>query len=397
MKKSSLYLYTLIVLVILLIITAFLTLKPEPTITYTTAHPFIGSVTQSISASGTLSATNDFDVGTQVSGTIYKIYVDVNDVVKKDQILAEINPNKLNQTLEGYEAQKLIAEANLKSSQVTYEQKKWTYERQKKLFEKTNGASPSQLDLETARLAYLQAEADVEVKKSTLNQIQTDINTAKIDLQNAIIRSPIDGIVLTRDVSLGQTVAASFSTPTLFTLAENLKDMKLVVNISESDIGKVKLDQKVTFSVDAYPNQVFEAKVNRVNFASTTTDNITSYETSIYVNNDALLLRPGMSATANIQINEAKNALLVPVAAIFYQPKASPKEQKRGLFFAPRPPQRPKQNTQQKQTQDSATIYILKDNEVVRVPVKIGVQSSKYVQIISPELDLNTLVITDSK
>ncbi len=395
MKKYTLYLCILSILLIILAFIIYSILNKETKPVYTTAHPFIGSITQNISASGTLSPTNDVDVGTQVSGTIYKIYVDVNDVVKKDQILAEINPNKLKQTLEGYEAQKISAKANLQSSEVAYKQKLWTYEQQKKLFEVTKGASPSQLELENSHLAYLQAKADIDIKRAALNQIETNINAAKIDLQNSVIKSPIDGIILTREVSLGQTVAASFNTPTLFTLAENLKDMKLIVNISESDIGKVMLNQKVTFSVDAYPDQVFEARINRINFASTTTDNITSYQTSIFVNNDSLLLRPGMSATANIQIKEAKDALLIPIAAIFYQPKSSSKTQQKKSLFAPMPPRKPKKSNMQNQATNS--IYILRNGKVEQIPVKLGVQNAQYVQIISPKLDLKTLVITDSQ
>ena len=400
-KKSLLpWIYLLIFLLIVLAILGYYLLKPEEKIFYETQKPIIGDITQTISATGTLSATNDVTIGSQISGTIYKIYVDVNDAVKKDQILAEINPNKLNQALEGYEAQLKSALANLESSQITLKQKEWTYTRQKRLYQVTKGQSPSQLNLENSRLEYLQAKADVDIKLASINQIQTNINAAKIDLQNSIIRSSIDGIVLTREVSIGQTVAASLNAPTLFTLAENLKDMKLVVNISESDIGKVKENQKVFFSVDAYPDQTFEAKVNRVNFASTTTDNITSYETSIFVNNQDLLLRPGMSATASIQIAEAKNALLIPIAAIFYQPK-TPQESKKSSrpLFAPGPPPRQKRTLNQDQSikGNEARIYILQNNHPTPIMVKVGVQNSKYIQILSPNITKDTLIITDSQ
>ncbi len=402
-QKSSLtpWLWVLFSLLVVLAIVLYFTFKPKPKTTYTTAHPFIGDITQSISATGTLSPTNDITIGTQVSGTIYKIYVDSNDNVKKGQILAEINPNKLNQTLKGFEAQEQNALANLRSAEVALQQRKWTYEQQLKLFKLTNGASPSKLDLETSRLNYLQAQASVNINKANLNQIITNIDAAKIDLQNSIIKSPIDGIILTREVSIGQTVAASFNTPTLFTIAENLKDMKLVVNISESDIGRVQVGQRVDFSVDAYPNQTFSARVDRVDFASTTTDNITSYQTSIFVNNDKLLLRPGMSATANIQIAQAKNATLIPIAAIYYQPKAPATQQKSSSsqIFAPRTPIRPKRSLDANHpiTNNEATIYILKNHQATPTRVKIGVQNSQYVQILEPNLDKNTAIITDSQ
>ncbi len=313
--KKKFVILAIIAILLLAIILFYLFLHDSKNITYTTIKPIKGDITQSVSATGTLSPTNEVEIGSQISGTIYKLYVDVNDSVRKNQILAEINPNKLNQTKEGYEAQLQSALANLEASKVAMEQKKWNYEQQQQLYEATEGKTPSKLEVQNAKMDYLSAKADIKIKQASIAQIQTNLKSAKIDLQNAIIKSPIDGIILERSISLGQTVAASFQTPTLFKLAQNLKEMNLVVNISESDIGKVQSDQEVSFSVDAYPNQTFKAKVDRVNFAATTTDNITSYETTIYVNNENLLLKPGMNATAFIQVANEKDTLLVPVAA----------------------------------------------------------------------------------
>lgn len=338
--KKKFVILAIIAVVLLAIILFYLFLHDSKNITYTTIKPIKGDITQSVSATGTLSPTNEVEIGSQISGTIYKLYVDVNDSVRKNQILAEINPNKLNQTKEGYEAQLQSALANLEASKVALEQKKWNYEQQQQLYEATGGKTPSKLELQNAKMDYLSAKADIKIKQASIAQIQTNLKSAKIDLQNAIIKSPIDGIILERSISLGQTVAASFQTPTLFKLAQNLKEMNLVVNISESDIGKVQSDQEVSFSVDAYPNQTFKAKVDRVNFAATTTDNITSYETTIYVNNENLLLKPGMNATAFIQVANEKDTLLVPVAAIFYSPQAQQakpdsKKSSNPLMFSP--------------------------------------------------------------
>lgn len=399
-KNTNRWLYIILIGLIFICCTiAYFLFTQKPKIIYNTTKPILGNITQTISATGTLSATNDVEIGSQISGTISKVYVDVNDNVKKGQILAEINPNKLKQTLDGYEAQLNSAKANLESSKVTLQQKKWNYERLEKLYKATKGQSPSQLELQTAKLDFLQAQADVKIKQASMQQIQTNINAAKIDLQNSIITSPIDGIILTREVSAGQTVAASLNTPTLFTLAENLKDMKLVVNISESDIGKVKVNQKVSFNVDAYPNQTFYAKVNRVNFASTTTDNITSYETNIFVDNEQLLLRPGMSATANIEVASAKNAMLIPIAAIFYQPNIQTTQKKKSnasLFPAPPPRQKRSINNAKNINGTNATIWILKDNIPQEISIEIGVSNSKFVQVLSKEITQDTLIITDS-
>lgn len=371
-------------------------------ISYTTIHPTRGNITQSVAATGTLSPTNEVEVGSQISGTIYKLYVEVNDVVKQGQILAEINPNKLNQTRDGYQAQLQSALATLESSKVTLEQKKWTYNQQQKLYEATNGRSPSQLDLQTAKMEYLAAMADVKIKQASINQIQTSLKASQIDLQNSIIRSPIDGIILERSVSLGQTVAANFQTPTLFKLAENLKEMNLVVNISESDIGKVKSGQDVTFSVDAYPNQNFHAKVDRVNFAATTTDNITSYETTIYVDNRDLLLKPGMNATASINVANQKDAFLVPVSAIFYNPeekaKQSHKNSSNPLMFGP-PPRPKREQTQEIKNTTGYTqgkIWVLENGIAKPMEVQIGISDSKMVAIKSDKLSKNTKIIIDS-
>lgn len=400
-KKKRIAIFAIIIGVALLILLLYFLLHDSEKITYTTIKPIKGEITQNVSATGTLSPTNEVEIGSQISGTIYKLYVEVNDVVKKNQILAEINPNKLNQTKDGYEAQLQSALANLESSKVTLEQQKWNYEQQQKLYEATNGRSPSKLELQTAKMNYLSAKADVKVKQASVSQISTNLKSAKIDLQNAIIRSPIDGIVLEREISVGTTVAASLSSPTLFKLAQDLRDMSLVVNISESDIGKVKSGQDVGFNVDAYPNQEFHAKVDRVNFAATTTDNITSYETTIYVNNENLLLKPGMNATAFIKVASEKDALLVPVAAIFYNPEThKPQEAKKSsnpLMMGPPPRNKREKTTKSTNTATKGQVWVLENGIPVAIPVEIGISDSKMVAIKSDKITTDSEIITDSK
>ena len=401
-KRKKWWLILLILALICIIAIAIIIyLNRGDNVSFETINPTKGKITQSISATGTLSPTNEVQVGSQVSGTIYKLYVDVNDVVKKDQILAEINPNKLTQARDGYKAQLQSALANLEASKVTYEQKKWNYEQQEKLYKATGGKSPSLLELQNAKMEYLSAQSDIKVKQAAINQIQTNLQTSNIDIQNSIIRSPIDGIILERSVSLGQTVAASFQTPTLFTIAEDLKSMELVVNISESDIGKVKVGQEVSFSVDAYPHHDFSANVGKVNFASTTTDNITSYETTIYVNNDSLLLRPGMNATASINVASADDVLLVPVAAIFYKMRDKNESAKKqsAIKLGPPPgaPRREKVAASNNINSDSGTLWILENNMPKEIKVKIGITDSKMVEVESSELSLDSKVIIDSK
>lgn len=397
--KKRIIVFLIIAFIILLIFLLYFLLNDSKKITYTTIKPVKGDITQNVSATGTLSPTNEVEIGSQISGTIYKLYVEVNDVVKKGEILAEINPNKLNQTKEGYEAQLQSALANLESSKVNLEQQKWNYEQQQKLYEATNGRTPSKLELQTAKMNYLSAKADVKIKQASVSQIETNLKSAKIDLQNAIIRSPIDGIVLEREVSVGTTVAASLSSPTLFKLAQDLRDMSLVVNISESDIGKVKSGQDVSFNVDAYPNQEFHAKVDRVNFAATTTDNITSYETTIYVNNENLLLKPGMNATAFINVASEKDALLVPVAAIFYNPDANKsqeaKKSQNPLIMGPI--RKRERTTKSTNTATKGQVWILENGNPVAIPVLIGISDSKMVAIKSDKITTDSEIIIDSK
>ncbi|PAF53540.1 efflux transporter periplasmic adaptor subunit [Helicobacter sp. 13S00482-2] len=403
-KKSGHKKYWIIgifVVILLLMIGGIFIKKDDNKITYITSTPHMGDVVAKINATGTLSPTDEVEIGSQISGTIQEVFVDVNDSVTKGQILAKINPEKINQALDKYKAQIDSAKASLFSSEVMLEQKKWNYEQMQKLFKATGGKTPSELDLQNAKMEYLQAKADVQTKKAAIEQIATDMKTSEIDLKNSVITSPIDGVVLERSVDPGQTVAASFQTPTLFKLAQNLKSMSLIVNVSESDIGKVKPGQKVIFSVDAYPDREFDAQVNRVSFASASNDdntnNIVSYETKIYVNNEDLLLKPGMSVNANIQVAQAHNVLLVPVAAIFYEPKNSSKQTKKtspSLMGKPRP--KATINDSKEIKSKTSTIYILKNNLPTPLNVGVGISDGKMVQIISEDINTSTQIITSS-
>ncbi|MDO7252926.1 efflux RND transporter periplasmic adaptor subunit [Helicobacter cappadocius] len=403
-KKSNHKKYWLIgicILVFICIIAGYFYKTKEEQIHYITANAHMGDVIAKINATGTLSPTDEVQIGSQISGTVQEVFVDVNDPVSKGQVLARINPEKINQALDKYKAQINSAKASLFSSEVLLEQKKWNYEQMQKLFKATEGKSPSELDLQNAKMEYLQAKADVQTKKASIEQITTDMRTSEIDLKNSVITSPIDGVVLERSVDPGQTVAASFQTPTLFKLAQNLREMSLIVNVSESDIGKVKPGQKVVFNVDAYPDKEFDAEVNRVSFAAASNDdntnNIVSYETKIYVNNQDLLLKPGMSVNANIQVAQAYNVLLVPVAALFYEPKTTSKQnQKNSPSLMGKPRKKAGINEAKELKSKTSTIYILKNNVPTPINVDVGISDGKSVQIISDDIDTNTQIITSS-
>ncbi|PAF42231.1 efflux RND transporter periplasmic adaptor subunit [Helicobacter sp. 11S03491-1] len=374
----------------------------EDKISYTIANPYMGDITQTISATGTLSPTDEVEIGSQVSGTIQEVFVDVNDSVTKGQILAKINPEKIHQALDKYKAQINSAKATLFACEVVFEQKKWNYEHLEKLYKATNAKTPSELDLQNAKMEYLQAKADVQIKQAAIEQIIADMKLSEIDLKNSIITSPINGIVLTRSVDPGQTVVASFQTPTLFKLAQNLEEMNLIVNVSESDIGKLKNGQKVTFHVDAYPDIEFEARVDRVSFASSdntdTTNNIVSYETKIYVDNKNLLLRSGMSVTANIQVAQAYQTLLIPVSALFYAPQKNitKKNKQSSASFMGTPKKKATINDAKEIKNKMAKIWILQDNVPKELMVSVGISDGKSAQVISSDLNTHTQVITSS-
>ena len=347
---------------------------PKKIIRYITVSPIRGNLVNEISATGTLNPLNEVQIGSQISGKIEELFVDTNDSVKKGQILAKIDDRKILQELERQKAQLDGAKAQLLSLQSTLKDKKWQFQRLQKLHKQSGGKYPSFADVQNAQVAYEVAGAEVMSKKAQIQEILTYIQIAQIDYNNTIITSPIDGIVLVRSIDVGQTVAASFSAPELFKIAQNLKEMKLVVRIAESDIGKIRLGQKVKFSVDAYPSRIFEAFVDKINYGSSVVDNIVSYEISINVKNEDLLLRPGMSATANIQVEDVENALLLPIQALYFSPKQENiNTAKTANFFTP--PKKKKSQVKAK------SVWVLNHKTLEKREVKVGISDGKYVQV----------------
>lgn len=405
----------IIVLVSVILGSVFLWWLLQEKISFETTNATRGNIHSSISASGSLSPVNEVEIGSVISGLVLEVLVEENDEVKKGQILARINPESINQQIAKYTAQLNSAKAQLKASEQTLKDKKWNYDRLQELYSATNGASPSLLELQNAKTNYTSALSDVDIKRASIAEIQTSIESAKIDLKNSEIISPADGIVLSRNVEVGQSVAASFQAPTLFKVAENLEEMQLYASISEADIGKVKEGQEVTFSVDAYPDRIFHAKVNRVNFGSGdgsstsssstnstgSSSSIVVYRAKIEVDNKSLLLRPDMSATADIITAKAENALLVPSSALYFDLNKS--LQKMGVkksgsllgnMFAQ--PPRPKAQIHGKQQNHSknGTLWILKNGKAESVSVELGISNGNFTQILSG-LDETTPIITN--
>lgn len=271
--------------------------------TFKTAVVEKGNLSNTVTSTGTVEPVNSVDVGTQVSGIIDKIYVDYNSEVKAGQVIAELDKTTL-------EADLRSAQANLASSKAELTYQKANYDRIKSLYERQ---VISDVEMEQAQYQYDKA-------KAAYDKVQADMSRVKKNLDYATIYSPISGVVLYKAVEEGQTVASSFNTPTLFTIAQDLRKMRVIANIDEADIGMVKEGQLVTFTVDAYPNDVFNGKVSQVRLQATTTSNVVTYEVVIDAPNDDLKLKPGLTANITIITEAANDVLMVPVKALSFKP-----------------------------------------------------------------------------
>jgi len=268
-----------------------------------TVYPTIGNIVQTITATGRLQPIDQVDVGTEISGTVSKIYADFNQQVEKGQVLLQIDPQKAKARVEQ-------TRAAYRSAENERQYQKRNYERTLELFEK---GSIAKTELETAEYKYINAQNSLINSKSNLEQ-------AELDLNNCTIKSPIDGIVLSRAVEAGQTVAASLSAPTLFTLARDLTQMEVKADVDEADIGMVKMGQKIEFSVDAFPNDKFTGEVQEVRLSPNISSNVVTYTVIIKANNPEQKLLPGMTANCNIIVSEALQVLTIPLRALQFKP-----------------------------------------------------------------------------
>ena len=276
-----------------------------------------GDIEALVVTSGTLNPVRLVEVGSQVSGKIDKLYVDFNSQVKEGQVLAQLDQDLLKAKIDQNNANYLSAKASVEKARVTVDNLQKKYERAKTLFAKN---LISFEENEAAEAAYLGAKTDVQSSDARLVQAKSQLDSSRVDLTYATIRSPIDGIVINRLINIGQTVAASFTAPKLFEIANDLSKMQVECAVDEADIGKVKEGQQVRFSVDSFPDETFNGTVNQVRYSPTTTSNVVTYTTIVDVGNPGLKLRPGMTATVSIITGEAKDVLRVPNAALRFTP-----------------------------------------------------------------------------
>lgn len=359
--------------IILLGIAVFFFLRTkENGLKYRTEKIIKGEIEMAVTATGAVNAVTTVLVGTQVSGTIKNIHVDFNSPVKKGQLIAQIDPAAFDSQVEQAKANLFSARANLDKAETTFLDAKRTLERNKQLFSKNFIARN---DVDAAETNYETSKAQVSVSKAQVAQAEAALKTAQTNLGYTRILSPVNGVVISRNVDIGQTVAASFQTPTLFIIAQDLTKMQIDTNVGEADIGNVAEGQDVKFSVDAYPGAPFRGRVLQVRNAPITIQNVVTYDVVIKVDNTGLKLKPGMTANVEIITATKKDILKIPNAALRFRPseKGSLPAEKKG-----------------------AGVWILENNKPKRISLVTGISDGSYTEFVSGDVKENQEVIVES-
>ncbi len=359
-----------------------------------------GALSLGITATGNLVPTTEVTVGSELSGTTLEVYADINDRVTLGQPLAKLDTSKLAQQTESSRAAVKSAQARVALAEATVKESAANLVRERELLR--IGVSPTN-DLEAAVATSDRARADVLGAKAQVGEAEAQVRINENDLSKAVIKSPIDGIVLTRSIEPGQTVAASFTAPQLFIIAEKLEHMKLEVSVAEADIGRVTRGQRATFTVDAWPERSYTALVSRVSFGSVVKDNVVTYLAELEVNNDDLSLRPGMTATADIRVAERTNVFLVSATALRFDPASTnavaggaKKSFVQSLIPMPtrnssRPaPVDPDANPEAA----GVRVWVLRNGRPEAIPVKAGLSDGRRTEVSGEGLSEGLLVIT---
>ncbi len=375
-------------------------------VSYTTEAIKRGDLAVKVSATGTLNPTNKVDLGSELSGTVAQVLVDYNDHVKKGQVLAILDTTKLRQTIAKSKAAVESAAAAVLQARATLNENNAKLVRFEEVSHLSGGKVPASTEMDAARADVERAQANLASAQAAVSEAQATLHTNETDLTKSEIRSPVNGIVLSRAVDPGQTVAASLQAVTLFTIAEDLTKMELIVSVSESDVGKVKAGQSATFNVDAFPNKQFPASIKMVRVGSVTVSNVVSYETVLKVDNANQSLLPGMTATADILTAEKKDVLLLPNTALRFKPPTTKSEESSGSVLSalmPRPPrsgQRPRgtnaSGPRSAEGRQMATVWIKSAEGPQSLRVRTGLSDGKFTEILSSELKEGDEVITNT-
>lgn len=350
-KKKKRIIVSLSVITIIISLALIFSPKKDNLISLEKTKVDIENISTLITATGSVKPINQVEVGTQVSGIIKKLYVDFNSIVKKGQLLAEIDKEMLDNELKAMQS-------NLDAAKIEFNYQQLNYNRQKELHTKQ---LISDSEFEQAKYTFDKSKTNYEMSQSNLTKIKTN-------LAYATIYSPIDGVVLKRAVEEGQTVAASFNTPTLFTIAQDLSKMQIVASVDEADIGEVKEGQRVDFSVDAYPDEVFVGSVQQVRLNATTTSNVVTYEVIIDAPNENLKLKPGLTASVNIYTNEKNDVLGIPYKALSFKPDAELLG-KKWIIIEPK-------------DKKTKYVWIAKGDTLITKKITIGINNGSRAEVI---------------
>ena len=346
--------------------------KSSDEIRYKTARAERSDLRSVIQATGTLDAVETVDVGTQISGTVKEIYIDYNSVVKKGQLIAEIDSATQQADVAQAEANLMAARADLMNSEAVLANAEKSLARTRKLAEKDLIAKA---DVDTEEKTYLTSKAQVASSRARIAQYQATLNKTKINLGYTRIYSPVDGVVVAKNVEKGQTVAASYQTPSIAEIAKDLSQMQVEVNVDEADIGGVREGQKATFTVDAHPNDPFDGLVTQVRLSPKTTDNVVTYVVIVKVSNNKELLMPGMTANVSLIVEERKDVVVVPNSAFRFKPSdPSANSGQPGV---------PRMGGQTIAEVKAPAVYMLDKKTPVRVEVKRGITDGQNTEIIS--------------
>ena len=368
----------------------------QTTIHYTTQPAAVSRIITRVTATGTVQPITQVDVSSTLSGILSEVRVDDNSLVKAGDILAKLDTTKLEAQRARSAAQLDIAEAKLLDAQATSLAANGALDRQLSL--KKAGLSPG-ADMESATSAKTRADAAVASAKAEITSAQADLSIADNDLEKSSIISPIDGIVLKSNVKVGQTVASSLSAPVLFTLANDLHKVQIELNIDEADIGVVAVGQEAEFTVDAFPDRRFAAKVASLSFSPDTTNGVVTYKGVLSADNDDLALRPGMTTTARIIVKDVTDALAVPNEAFRFTPPEAKAASNRSLFsmLMPRPPSDRTKMQPAVTAEGERALYVLKDGTPEKRFVKTGSTDGKVTAVVSGDLKTGDNVILSSQ
>ncbi len=369
---------------------------------YVTETASLGNLVVKVSATGNLEPINQVDVGSELSGILETVLVDDNDHVTQGQVLARLDARRFQDQVNKSRAALASSQAQVDVALATVTETKSQLQRLRELSKRSNGQMVSASEVSTAEANLARALANVELARANVQQAEATLNSDQTNLTKAVIRSPINGVVLARKVEPGQTVAASLQAPVLFTLAEDLTRMQLLVSVDEADVGQVKTGQSAVFTVDAWRNRRYPATVTRVNFGSAVKDGVVTYPTVLEVNNDDLSLRPGMTATAEITTLSREQVLLLPNAALRFKPGVMPKKpaDSGSSVLSSLVPKMPRSSSQRAGKQESKgngiqTVYVLRDGNAVPLDIKVGPTDGKFTEVLAGELTEGAAVIVE--